>query len=297
MTVSRVAVLGTGRMGAAMARRLRGAGFELALYNRTRSRAEEVAGPIGATVAGSPGEAADGADAVISSLADATAVTGVLEGPDGAIAGLAPDAVLLETSTVEPAVVRSLDPAVQERGAHLLDAPVSGSVPAVDAGELMVMVGGEAGALERARPVLEPLSARIIHVGALGTGATVKLAVNGVIHALNVALSEALVLAERAGIAREAMYEVLASSAAAAPFVHYKRAAFERPDETPVAFRLALVEKDLDLLTALAEDLGAPVGQALATRRIAAAAAAELGDHDMAAVARYLRESGEPGTA
>lgn len=297
MTVSRVAVLGTGRMGAAMARRLQGAGFELMLYNRTRSRAEEVAGPIGATVAGSPGEAADGADAVISSLADATAVTGVLEGPDGAIAGLAPDAVLLETSTVEPAVVRSLAPAVRERGAHLLDAPVSGSVPAVDAGELMVMVGGEAGALERARPVLEPLSARIIHVGALGTGATVKLAVNGVVHALNVALSEALVLAERAGIAREAMYEVLASSAAAAPFVHYKRAAFERPDETPVAFRLALVEKDLDLLTALAEDLGAPMGQAIATRRIAAAAAAELGDHDMAAVASYLRGAGEPGTA
>jgi 3-hydroxyisobutyrate dehydrogenase-like beta-hydroxyacid dehydrogenase len=297
MTVSRVAVLGTGRMGAAMARRLQGAGFELTLYNRTRSRAEEVAGPIGATVAGSPGEAADGADAVISSLADATAVTGVLEGPDGAIAGLAPDAVLLETSTVEPAVVRSLAPAVQERGAHLLDAPVSGSVPAVDAGELMVMVGGEAGALERARPVLEPLSARIIHVGALGTGATVKLAVNGVVHALNVALSEALVLAERAGIAREVMYEVLASSAAAAPFVHYKRAAFERPEETPVAFRLALVEKDLDLLTTLAEDLGAPMGQALATRRIAAAAAAELGDHDMAAVASYLRGAGEPGTA
>ena len=147
---------------------------------------------------------------------------------------------------------RKVAPSVQARGATLLDAPVSGSVPVVERGELLIMVGGDADALDRARPVLEALSSTIIHVGELGTGATMKLAVNALVHGLNAALSESLVLAERAGVDRTTAYEVFASGAAAAPFVLYKRAAFERPDETPVAFSLDLVGKDLDLILALA---------------------------------------------
>ena len=107
------------------------------------------------------------------------------------------------------------------------------------------MVGGDTAAMERARPVLDALAPKVFHVGELGSGATIKLAVNALVHALNVGLAEGLVLAEKAGVDRGAAYDVFAAGAAAAPFVLYKRAAFEQPDETPAAFALELVAKDL----------------------------------------------------
>ncbi len=177
-------------------------------------------------------------------------------------------------STIAPETVRAVEPSVRARGATLLDAPVSGSVPVVERGELLIMAGGDAEALDRARPVLEAMSSKIIHVGELGTGATMKLAVNALVHGLNAALSESLVLAERAGVDRTAAYEVFASGAAAAPYVLYKRAAFERPDETPVAFRLDLVGKDLDLILELARAVGAPMPQAETNRDVVRAALA-----------------------
>jgi 3-hydroxyisobutyrate dehydrogenase-like beta-hydroxyacid dehydrogenase len=195
-------------------------------------------------------------------------------------------------STIAPDTVRAIAPRLAERDAVLLDAPVSGSVPVVEAGELLVMVGGEAEPLERARPVLDPLARMVIHVGGSGAGATMKLAVNALIHGLDVALSESLVLAERAGIERSTAYEVFANGAAAAPFVLYKRAAFERPEETPVAFRLDLVAKDLDLILELAAEVGAPMPQAASNRaEVGAAVDAGLGASDISAVAVYLRGS------
>jgi 3-hydroxyisobutyrate dehydrogenase-like beta-hydroxyacid dehydrogenase len=207
--------------------------------------------------------------------------------------GLRPDHVVLEMSTIAPATIRRIAPVVAERGAALLDAPVSGSVPLVEAGTLLIMVGGEASALGRARPLLDALSSKVIHVGALGAGATAKLAVNALVHGLGVALSESLVLAERAGLERSAAYEVFASGAAAAPFVLYKRAAFERPEETPVAFSLGLVAKDLDLILALAREVGAAMPQAERNREeVRAAIETGLGTADMSALAAYLRELG-----
>jgi 3-hydroxyisobutyrate dehydrogenase-like beta-hydroxyacid dehydrogenase len=198
--------------------------------------------------------------------------------------------VVCETSTVHPRTVHAIEPQVAERQATLLDTPVSGSVQLVEQGALTIMAGGDAAALERARPVLDQLAARIFHVGPLGTGATMKLAVNTVVHGLNLALSEALVLAEKAGVERAAAYEVFAASAVAAPFVLYKRAAFEHPEDTPVAFSLELVAKDLDLALRLAEQAGARMEQAATNRRVVGeAVAAGLGDHDLSALASFLR--------
>ncbi len=288
----RVAIVGTGRMGAAMAARLRHAGFEVVVHNRSREKAAAVAADTGATVAGTAREAAASAEIVVVSLADDAAVTATYGGADGLVAGLRPGSVVLETSTVDPPTVLAVQPAVEERGAALLDTPVSGSVPLVERGALTVLAGGDAAALDRAKPVLDVLAAHVFHLGGQGAGATMKLAVNAVVHALNAALSEALVLAENAGIERRAAYEVFAASAVAAPFVLYKRAAFERPDETPVAFSLDLVAKDLDLIQGLAERVGAPMEQAAATRRIIASAiAGGLGTRDMSAVAEFLRAS------
>ena len=285
-----VAVIGTGRMGAAMAARLRAADTPVVVFNRSRDKAEAVAERHGATVAATAREAVADVDAVVVSLADDEALRMAYPGDDGLLAGVRSGLVICETSTVAPATVRELAPQVAERGGSLLDTPVSGSVPLVERGELSVMVGGDPAALEVARPVLDQFAKAVFHLGDVGAGATMKLVVNGVVHALNVAVSEALVLAERAGLDRAATYEVLAGSAVAAPWVHYKQAAFLRPDEAPVAFSLDLVAKDQILIGALAESVGASMPQAEATRElVAAAVAAGLGARDMSAAAEYLR--------
>jgi 3-hydroxyisobutyrate dehydrogenase/2-hydroxy-3-oxopropionate reductase len=159
------------------------------------------------------------------------------------------------------------------------------------------MVGGDSEALDQVRPVLESIASTIIHLGPVGTGAAMKLVVNSIVHALNVAISEALVLAERSGIERAAAYDVIASSAVAAPFVHYKRSAFLEPETTPVAFALDLVAKDLDLAAALADESDSPAAQLAANRTVVAAAIdAGLGSADLSAVAEMLRgRTGMPG--
>jgi 3-hydroxyisobutyrate dehydrogenase-like beta-hydroxyacid dehydrogenase len=289
----RVAVVGAGRMGAAMVGTLRRAGLPVLVYNRTRDKAEAVAEATGAEVAATAREAAEGAQVVLSSLADDAAVGAAYTGGDGIVAGLQPGTVVCESSTIDPGTVRRLRPLVEDRRAELLDTPVSGSVSAVEAGTLTIMVGGDAEVLARARPVLDPLARHVVHVGELGSGAVMKLAVNAIVHGLNLALSEALVLAERAGVARETAYQVFADSAVAAPFVHYKREAFEHPGRPPVAFSLELVGKDLDLILALAEAAGVPMEQAATNRQVVwAAIAAGLGDHDFSELASYLRAGG-----
>jgi 3-hydroxyisobutyrate dehydrogenase len=289
----KVAVVGAGRMGGAMAGTLRRAGLEVVVFNRTRAKAEAVAEAAGTALAATAREAAAGAQVVLSSLADDAAVGAAYTGVDGIVAGLQPGTVVCESSTIDPGTVRRLRPLVEDRGASLLDTPVSGSVSTVEAGQLTIMAGGDAAVLERARPVLDPLAKQVFHVGELGAGAVVKLTVNSVLHGLNLALAEGLVLAERAGVARERAYEVFAASAIAAPFVHYKREAFEHPGQPPVAFSIDLVAKDLDLILALAAQAGASMEQAATNREVVrAAVAAGLGDHDLSELATYLRSAG-----
>ena len=284
-----VAVIGTGRMGGAMVGRIRGTGFTVVVHNRTRAKAEQVAAAHGCTVADSPREAVADADVVVVSLADDASVVAAYDGEDGVLAGLREGAVVCDTSTVAPATVRGLADRISA-GSALLDTPVSGSVSSVEAGALVVMVGGDPDALDRARPVLDSMAKRVVHLGPVGTGAAMKLAVNGVLHGLNIALSEGLVLAERAGIEREVAYDVLAGSAVGAPFLSYKRAAFLDPDGTPVAFALDLVAKDLELAAALADEVGSAAPQLARNREVVGAAvAAGLGPADLSAVAEYLR--------
>jgi 3-hydroxyisobutyrate dehydrogenase-like beta-hydroxyacid dehydrogenase len=260
------------------------------VWNRTRDKADAVGQATGATVAATAREAAAQAQVVLSSLADDAAVGAAYTGGDGVVAGLQPGAVVCEASTIDPGTVQRLRPLVEDRGASLLDTPVSGSVSTVEAGQLTIMVGGDPEALERVRPVLDPLAKQIFHVGDLGSGAVMKLTVNSVLHGLNLALAEGLVLAEKAGVERATAYEVFAASVIAAPFVHYKREAFEHPGRPPVAFSLDLVAKDLDLILALAEVAGPSMEQAATNRQVVrAAVAAGLGDHDLSELATYLR--------
>lgn len=285
-----VAVLGIGRMGAAMVRTLRDAGFDVVVYNRTAAPAQALADEVGAAAVATPREAAAAADVIISSLADDAAVVAVYSGPDGAPAGLKDGSVVLEMSTIDPVTVAEIAPGVEAAGASLIDAPVSGSVPLVEQGALTVMAGGSGEPLDKARPVLDALAARVYEVGELGAGATMKLAVNAIVHAVNIALSEALVLAEGAGVDRATAYEVFANSAAGSPFIQYKENAFLNPDEAPVAFSLDLVAKDLDLILELADRVGVEMDQGAANRTVAGKAIADgLGDRDMSTVAVHLR--------
>jgi 3-hydroxyisobutyrate dehydrogenase-like beta-hydroxyacid dehydrogenase len=290
VTPSTVAVVGMGRMGGAMARTLDRAGFVVRVWNRTSSRAHEVVVGTRAEVAASPAEACEGAGVVISSLADDAAVLDTYLGPAGIASGVRDGQIVLEMSTIAPVTVHRLAPLIEAAGAALLDAPVSGSVPAADRGELIVMAGGDPAALDRARRVLDALASKVFHVGGSGAGATVKLAVNALVHAIDVGLSEALVLAERAGVERAVAYDVFAAGAAAAPFVVYKREAFEHPDEAPAAFTLDLMAKDLDLILSLANEVGARMDQAEQNRRtVESALAAGFAGRDMSAVAEWLR--------
>jgi 3-hydroxyisobutyrate dehydrogenase-like beta-hydroxyacid dehydrogenase len=288
-----VAVLGAGRMGSAMAERLAGQGVSVVVYNRTPERASALADRIGASSAATPADAAAGADVVISMVADDDAVRDLYLGADGVVRGLRADAVAVDMSTVLPDTIRAIAPEVRARGAGVLDAPVSGSVSSTLAGQLTIMVGGDAIDLERARPVLERLAHRIFHLGPLGSGAVMKLAVNTVIYGLNGAIAEGLVLAERNGLDRAQAYDVLAASAVGAPFLGYKRAAFVEPDATPVAFALELAEKDLRLIRQLAETSGSSMPQSatnLDLIRVAERSAGAGADFSM--VASHLREEG-----
>jgi 3-hydroxyisobutyrate dehydrogenase/2-hydroxy-3-oxopropionate reductase len=285
-----VAVVGLGRMGSAMARRFHEAGHELVLWNRDRSKAEAVAADTGAQIADSPATAAAGAGVVVSSLADDAALREVYLGDDGVVAGIRSGSIAVDTSTVDPESSVAIGKAVDAKGAGFTDSPVSGSVSSVEAGALTIMAGGDPEVVAAVEPLLAAISKQVIRVGDLGAGAACKLAVNGLVHGLNVALSEALVLAEKAGVSREKAYEVFVGGAGGAPFVQYKRAAYEHPEEAEVAFTLDLVAKDLELITGLAEKVGAPMEQANTGLEIVRKAIASgIGDHDLSAIAVYLR--------
>ena len=285
-----VAIVGTGRMGSAMARAVAAAGHDLVLFNRTRARCDPLADELGARAVDSPAAAAAAADVTISMLADDAAVRAVYTGDDGLAAGAHEGGVLVDMSTVLPATMRSVEPAVRATGSGLLDAPVSGSVSLAESGQLTLMVGGSEADLERARPALEAVAKAIFHLGPLGSGAAMKLAVNVVIFGLNGALAEGLALAEAAGIDRAMAYDVIAAGAAGAPYLGYKRAQFVDPDAAPVAFSLALTEKDLRLITDTAAALGQPLPQTTVNLEVVRAAAADgRASRDFATVADEVR--------
>ena len=283
-----VAVLGTGAMGAAMARCLARSQTPLILWNRTGERATRLAEELGAQVAATPADAVSQADVVLTSLSDRSAVEAVYQGHGGLVGGARPGLIVCEMSTVEPSVSIHLAQVLRGSSADLLDTPVSGSVGLAEQGALTLMVGGDPQVLDRARPVLDLLGARLFHMGDVGRGAAMKLSVNSVVHGLNQALSEALILAERAGIGRELAYDVIQNSAAGAPFVHYKRDAFVDPAHAQVAFRLALARKDVRLVLDLARSLGVTMTQGEANLAVLEAAAEHYGSRDMSALVEYM---------
>ena len=290
----RVGFAGLGLMGLPMARNLAGADLLAGVYNRTQSRAVEFAAATGIPACRSPAELAERTNVLIVMVADDEASWDLFAGAGGFAETIRPGSVAVQMSTVSLGHIEQLTELLWQHGCSLLDVPVSGSVSMAEQATLTLMAGGEESDLRAVEPVLRVLGTNVFHLGPLGSGAAMKLAVNAVVYGLNEALAEGLVLAERAGIPRSSAYEVFMASAAAAPFVHYRQAAFEQPDEAPVGLRLELAAKDLGLILDLAAELGQALPQAeLNAQVVGQAVAAGFADSDLALVAQYLRETGQ----
>lgn len=285
-----VAFLGLGRMGAPMAANLAAAGHQLVLFNRTAAKADALASRLGAVAAPTPRDAVLHADVVITMLADEEALLEVCDGAAGVLSGLRPATIFADMGTTGPAGVGRLAPRVAAAGGVLVDAPVSGSTAAAEAGTLTILVGAPEESFARVELLLAGMGEHVFHLGDTGAGSVMKLAVNNVVYALGNALSESLVLAERAGLDRNVVYEVFEHSAIAAPMVGYRHDAFLDPEHTPAAFAMTLARKDLELITGLAASVDLEVEQAQANLSLLSRAIeAGLGEKDMADVAVYLR--------
>jgi 3-hydroxyisobutyrate dehydrogenase-like beta-hydroxyacid dehydrogenase len=266
-------------------------GFSLTVWNRSPSRAETLVAQ-GARVAASPREAAAASDVLIMIVSDPPAVEQVLWGENGALSGLRRGTVLVDCSTVSPALARRSAAASSERGVEYLDAPVTGGTWGAEKGELVMMVGGAEETLKRVEPVFGAIAKRWFHLGPNGAGQSVKLAMNMLL-ALEVdALAEALALTRAAGIPGERVVEVMQSSMGRAPVLDVKAPMLLQRNYAP-SFPLRLMHKDLALAMDLARELGVnlPAGSA-AERVYANVLSSAREDLDYAAIGRYWEKSG-----
>jgi 3-hydroxyisobutyrate dehydrogenase len=283
----RVAILGTGKMGGAMARRLKGAGHELALWNRTAERAEALGvGKIAAT----PAEAAAGAEVVISMLTDAAAVRTAYLGEGGA-ATTAQHQVFVEMSTAGPDVARDIVPAIERAGAQFVEAPVMGSVGAVEAGTLIILASGREAAIEQARPVLEVLG-EVRRLGEVGSSAKLKLVANSMIAGVSALAAELLAAGNAAGLNAEDVFFVISR---VAPVLNARRAGFIEHRYEPVTFALRDALKDVGMAMDLYERVGAKAPITDKVKELYERAAKTVGALDMSAIATVY--VGEPAAS
>lgn len=286
----RIAFLGLGRMGAPMAVNLINGGFDVTVWNRTRQRAHDFAAAHGCAAVDEASEVLPDAEIVITMVADGTSLREIYDGNNGLLSGWRNGQVAIDMSTSGPETISWLSQALSQVGGSLLDVPVSGSTEAANKGLLTAMAGGSEEVFQQAKASLEAMCASVYYLGPSGSGMAMKLAVNSIVMALGQAVSEALVLAESAGIPRDLAYKVFENSAIAAPFVKYRHDAFCHPDETPAAFALLLAAKDLRLIDQLAKALTVPMPQAAVNLAVIdSAIESGFGNADMAAIAIYLR--------
>jgi 2-hydroxy-3-oxopropionate reductase len=282
-----VGVIGLGIMGAPMARNLLRAGFPLVVWNRTAGRADALV-EAGAERAACPRDVAKQATITITMLSDSPDVAEVYRAPDGVLAGAGAGDVLVDMSTIAPRVARELAAEAAALGAALLDAPVSGGDVGAQQGTLSIMVGGDADALERARPALEALGTRITHVGGSGAGQVVK-ACNQIVVGLTLeALGEALVLGSKAGVDPRAIVEALGGGLAASRVLEVRGPKLLARDFAP-GFKLDLHAKDLAIVLETARELDMPLpGAALVAELFEAERDRGRGEADNSTIVRAL---------
>lgn len=250
----RIGFIGLGLMGRPMAQNLVKAGYRLVVHNRSAAAAQELAAE-GAAVVANGREVASQSDVVITMLPDSPDVQQVVAGDNGVLEGIGEGQLLVDMSTISPVVTRQLSGRVQEKGASMLDAPVSGGDVGAIAGTLSIMVGGDLTDFERAKPLFEVMGKTIVHVGPSGAGQVTKAANQVVVGGIMAAVSEALLLGSKGGVAPEKILDVLGGGLAGNRVMEVKREKYLNHDFTP-GFRAELHHKDLGIAMSAAREYG-----------------------------------------
>jgi 3-hydroxyisobutyrate dehydrogenase-like beta-hydroxyacid dehydrogenase len=283
MSKPRIGWIGLGHMGVPMTANLQKAGFPLMVWNRTRSKAEAVAG---AFVAASPAELASSADIIVTMVSDDASQEEVLFGPGGVAEGLSAGQVVINMGTISPAASRSAAERLGKLGVHVLDAPVAGSVKPATDGTLVILVGGEADVLARCQPIFEVLGKRTFHFGPAGQGANAKLSINMLLGILLQGVGESLTFGEAAGLDRSMLLEMFAETPCASPILAMKAPSLNAGDYPP-AFPLKHMAKDFRLMLDAAKGSDTSLIEAASTN-FRYAEEAGLGDQDVMAVIKVL---------
>jgi 3-hydroxyisobutyrate dehydrogenase-like beta-hydroxyacid dehydrogenase len=262
--------VGLGVMGSEMVLRLLEKGHSLTGYNRTRSKAVRLL-ETGMKWAESPRAVACAADVTFSMVTNSAALGSIIDGPEGILAGLTTGKLLVDMSTVSPAFSRSIAAKVREKGADMVDAPVSGSVITLQEGKLSVMVGGRKETFERVKPLLYDIGPKVTYVGDNGLALVIKIACNLSLAVQMLAFSEGILLAEKSGIAREVAVEVLTNSAIASPMIKY-RGPFVLQLPAEAWFNVNMMQKDMLLALELGRQLDVPMPTTAVTNEFLTAA-------------------------
>ena len=284
--------IGLGTMGGKMVQRLLNAGHTVTGYNRTKARADWLLAK-GMLWGDSPRAVTEAADVILSMVSNTEALEAITGGPDGVLAGLQPGRpgkVYIDMSTVSPAASRALSVQVKERGAQMLDAPVSGSAVTLEAGQLSVMVGGDYAVFEAMQPILQDIGPTVDYVGENGLAATMKVAVNLSLPIQILSFSESLLLAEKSGIPRAAAMTALLNSVVASPALKYRfPLAIDPPDEP--FFDVTMIQKDLMLALDMGRELGVPMPTSATTNEYLNVARAQgLADQDFVVLYQVLEK-------
>ena len=279
--------IGLGAMGGRMANRLLDKGHTVVGYNRTRSRAQWLV-DRGMKWADSPKAVAEAADAIFVMVTDSKSLEAVSGGADGFVAGLRPGKVVIDMSTVSPEVSRSIVARVREKGADMVDAPVSGSVATLEAGKLSVMVGGARATFDRVKPILDDIGPKVTHVGDNGLALSIKIAHNLSLAVQMLAFSEGILLAEKSGISREVAVDVLTHSVIGSPMVQYRGPfVLKLPEES--WFDVNMMQKDMTLALEMGRRLDVPLPTTAVTNEfLTAARGMGLAKYDFAVMFKVL---------
>lgn len=284
----RVGFAGLGRMGRHMAANLRAAGHQMTVWNRTPAKADGLGCPNAPT----PRALTESSDVVVTMLADDASSEAVHLGPEGLFAGQGAR-VFVEMGTMSPDHIAALVRAAPG-GCRVIDAPVSGATQAAADAQLLIMAGCTDADAAPLRPLFDAIGRATICLGSPGAGAVMKLAVNSLIHGLNQTLAEAMTLAEAAGIAPDAAFDVIEDSAAAAPMLKYRRPLYLDEAAHDVTFTVALARKDMEVTAALARSLGTEMPQGQVTLDVLRRAEAQgFAARDMAAILNFMRKETE----
>ncbi len=279
--------VGLGTMGGQMVNRLLDKGHTVTGYNRTKKKAQWLI-DRGMRWANSPREVAAAADITLTMVTNSAALDAVVNGPDGLLAGLGRGKLYVDMSTVSPAYSRALAAKVREKGADMVDAPVSGSVITLQQGKLSVMVAGKRDTFDRLKPLLEDIGPKVTYVGDNGLALSMKIATNLNLAVQMMAFCEGVLLAEKAGIARETAVEVLVHSAVASPMIQYRGPfVLKQPEEA--WFNVNMMQKDMLLALDMGRQLNVPLPTtAVSNEFLTAARAMGLQEQDFAIVFEVL---------